>query len=537
MSSRRAQTLSKARWATAPHRPARRFSALLLCVTIGWAVFCPITRSLADSTERPRAIRVVAGARPILSAPANAPSAPVSNSTAVARPATNQGPRLAPTAHKVSNSTAATRLAPAVAWSGEPVALQTATPSEPVLRWRTRSAREHSVASSTSAGPATIVWQDRNVDHGTGKIRTVTHQQQPNPFSDPFGDRSTPASPNGGNQTGDPPSSVIKSFDSNTDPAPPKLFSQPPMESSPAKTDPLSAPLPVPTETDDPPPAPPLSDIERLLPRMPTDDSTFPPGKKPAPSFGPSAAGRRGSDTSCKRVYEGRNCCDEEEKCRTALQALRDNPITKISLDITATFKPDAETKAEELEKREDRIRQMPARIWRDRASQVIVEGRLVDIRFRQIFIKDAEGKEVKVSLGNLSDDDICFLTAWWEVPTECSLGDEQFAARNWQPSTMTWKASSLCHKPLYFEEVQLERYGHTTGPLFQPVISGAHFFLNIAALPYKMGINPPLECRYALGYYRPGSCAPWLLPPVPLSLRGGLLQAGAVVGIVALFP
>jgi hypothetical protein len=74
-------------------------------------------------------------------------------------------------------------------------------------------------------------------------------------------------------------------------------------------------------------------------------------------------------------------------------------------------------------------------------------------------------------------------------------------------------------------------------GPFLDPLHSGAHFFLNVAVLPYKMGINPPLECQYALGYYRPGSCAPWLVPPIPLSFRGGLMEAGAVVGLVYLIP
>ena len=72
---------------------------------------------------------------------------------------------------------------------------------------------------------------------------------------------------------------------------------------------------------------------------------------------------------------------------------------------------------------------------------------------------------------------------------------------------------------------------------LVQPVLSGAHFFTSIAFLPYKMGINPPHECQYALGYYRPGNCAPWLVPPVPLSLRGAAVQAGAVAGVSAIIP
>ena len=44
-------------------------------------------------------------------------------------------------------------------------------------------------------------------------------------------------------------------------------------------------------------------------------------------------------------------------------------------------------------------------------------------------------------------------------------------------------------------------------------------------------------ECQYALGYYRPGSCAPWLLAPIPLSLRGGLTEAAFIFGGGALLP
>jgi hypothetical protein len=102
---------------------------------------------------------------------------------------------------------------------------------------------------------------------------------------------------------------------------------------------------------------------------------------------------------------------------------------------------------------------------------------------------------------------------------------------------TMTWKASDLCHKPMYFEEVNLERYGHTAGPVLQPVVSSAHFFANIAVLPYKMGVHTPRECQYALGYYRPGDCAPWIVPPVPISLRGGLSQAAVMTGMFWLIP
>ena len=106
-----------------------------------------------------------------------------------------------------------------------------------------------------------------------------------------------------------------------------------------------------------------------------------------------------------------------------------------------------------------------------------------------------------------------------------------------WQPVTFTWKASGLCHKPLYFEQAHVERYGHSTGPITQPLVSGAMFFLTVPILPYEMGLHPPYECIYSLGYYRPGSCAPYYLEPVPLSLRAGLIEAGAWLGGVYILP
>ena len=123
------------------------------------------------------------------------------------------------------------------------------------------------------------------------------------------------------------------------------------------------------------------------------------------------------------------------------------------------------------------------------------------------------------------------------EFPPECSLGDDQYTGRSWTATTFTWKASGLCHKPLYFEDVQLERYGHSWGPYIQPFISGGHFFLTVPVLPYKMGLNPPGECMYTLGYYRPGSCAPYMLDPIPISIRAALAEAGVWTGMAYLIP
>lgn len=123
------------------------------------------------------------------------------------------------------------------------------------------------------------------------------------------------------------------------------------------------------------------------------------------------------------------------------------------------------------------------------------------------------------------------------DFPFECALGEGNYEERQWPEITYMWKASGLCHKPLYFEQVQLERYGHSWGPYTQPIMSGIHFFGTLPILPYKMGLETPNECVYALGYYRPGNCAPYLVGGVPFTWRAAAFEAGTATGLSFLIP
>ena len=123
------------------------------------------------------------------------------------------------------------------------------------------------------------------------------------------------------------------------------------------------------------------------------------------------------------------------------------------------------------------------------------------------------------------------------DYPKECKLPWRDYKPRSWESTLFTWKASGLCHNPLYFEDVQLERYGHSWGPYIQPIISQGHFFVTVPFLPYKMGMDPPRECVYSLGYYRPGNCAPYIIDPFPISVRGGFWETATVLGAVYLLP
>jgi hypothetical protein len=122
------------------------------------------------------------------------------------------------------------------------------------------------------------------------------------------------------------------------------------------------------------------------------------------------------------------------------------------------------------------------------------------------------------------------------DYPCECRLEGETFEPRRFATTMFTWKAPGYCHKPLYFEDWELERYGHSYGAL-DPVLSAAHFFTTLPVLPYKMGVELPWECVYPLGYYRPGDCAPWTIPAIPISFRGMAVEAATVTGLVFLLP
>ena len=123
------------------------------------------------------------------------------------------------------------------------------------------------------------------------------------------------------------------------------------------------------------------------------------------------------------------------------------------------------------------------------------------------------------------------------DYPHECPVSHGTLQPRQWCEITYNWKAAAICHKPLYFEQVQLERYGHSWGPFVQPIMSGAHFFGSIPILPYKMGIRTPNECVYTLGYYRPGSCAPYMIDPIPFTWRAALFETGVATGISFAMP
>jgi hypothetical protein len=92
-------------------------------------------------------------------------------------------------------------------------------------------------------------------------------------------------------------------------------------------------------------------------------------------------------------------------------------------------------------------------------------------------------------------------------------IAASEIGGRGWSESVYMWQAPALSYRPLYFEEPNVERYGHGAGCVVQPVLSGAHFFSAAVLLPVQLVLERPWELTFPLGHERPGSAAPWLRP------------------------
>lgn len=109
--------------------------------------------------------------------------------------------------------------------------------------------------------------------------------------------------------------------------------------------------------------------------------------------------------------------------------------------------------------------------------------------------------------------------------------------SRPWHDTLYFWEPPALCHRPLYFEEANLERYGYGLPPVFQPVVSGTRFLATTAALPYLMTAQSPRDCVYTLGRDRPGSLAPRRPHYPELRPAAGAAEVGAAAGLILLIP
>ncbi len=169
----------------------------------------------------------------------------------------------------------------------------------------------------------------------------------------------------------------------------------------------------------------------------------------------------------------------------------------------------------EEKQEAVDKEAEVEKAIQRNTARLARLRKPLSDIRIEAT----AEGEKVPVSeAAELLDDQVELLIAGGGVSIPL-------------PDRYT---IPLCHRPLYFEELNLERCGNTYGCATN-FVSAAHFLTNTVALPYRLATDRAdcpvpchgdcLSCQAFSHDIEPFGCEP----------RAALIEAAAIAGFIIL--
>lgn len=121
--------------------------------------------------------------------------------------------------------------------------------------------------------------------------------------------------------------------------------------------------------------------------------------------------------------------------------------------------------------------------------------------------------------------------------PEEIDLTGGDAPVRAMEATVFQWQPSNLWHYPLYFEDPGLERTGHTFEPWLQPFYSVSRFSVQLVGMPYQMTLDPVCKKQYALGWYRPGECAPKQVGQIPWNTKAVINQGAVITGAVFALP
>jgi hypothetical protein len=114
------------------------------------------------------------------------------------------------------------------------------------------------------------------------------------------------------------------------------------------------------------------------------------------------------------------------------------------------------------------------------------------------------------------------------------SRGDLAQSGYHWQP---TPEGLVFCYQPLYFQEVNVERYGRSFG-MFQPVVSVVSFYGRVPLSPYMVFARPARRCTCPPHWTLPGYRIPeWERHEFVPSFAGGSAEAAAIAGLILLIP
>lgn len=106
----------------------------------------------------------------------------------------------------------------------------------------------------------------------------------------------------------------------------------------------------------------------------------------------------------------------------------------------------------------------------------------------------------------------------------------------NYPPMKTTIEPDYVVHRRLYFEQINNERYGWDLG-IIQPAVSTLAFYKDTLLWPARLASYPFERYDTSAGKCYPGSPVPYYLYPPEISLFGGTVGVGTIVGVAALIP
>jgi hypothetical protein len=122
------------------------------------------------------------------------------------------------------------------------------------------------------------------------------------------------------------------------------------------------------------------------------------------------------------------------------------------------------------------------------------------------------------------------------EFPKEPDLTREPYPGRFWPKFDEVVEPAYVCHRRLYFEELNAERYGWDFG-IFQPFLSAGYFYWDVATMPYHAFTAPCRKFDCSASKCLPGDPVPYLIYPPDLSVTGTVAQGATIAALIAIFP
>ena len=148
-------------------------------------------------------------------------------------------------------------------------------------------------------------------------------------------------------------------------------------------------------------------------------------------------------------------------------------------------------------------------------------------------------GKSIETTLSKTPDEsmyDSKAVVNEARIRTTMNLAEGEEVETLWGAQDARWSPARFYTNPLYFEQINLERFEPKSPVWTRPALSYAQFIGTIPVLPYKIGAHLPRERMFKIGHYPEGKRVDRRSDPGNIR-RGILFQSAAATGLIFVVP